>query len=146
MKKAFVFVLLTSFLILSGCTAPKDEVLFSLGKYKSKEYFTSGGFQDYTVYSKYTYEDVDFSDNKYFEKISSDEKSNLLTHLENFENWVEVIDDNDLSSGYDFDSSIISDDDYLYIYDNPDYPELGCYDVYFFDKEILTLYYFHNNI
>lgn len=48
--------------------------------------------------------------------------------------------------GYDFDVSCITEDDYLYICDDPGYPELGCYDVYFFDMETLTLYYFHNNL
>lgn len=145
MKKAFVFVLLTSFLILSGCTAPKDEVLKSIGDYKEKEFYSSSSFQSYMVYAKYTYEDVDFCDNKYFEIITSDEKSNLLTHLENFENWIDVTEDDEISSGYDFASSIISDDDYLYIYDNPDYHELGYYDIYFFDKESFTLYFFHHD-
>jgi len=36
--------------------------------------------------------------------------------------------------------------DYVYIYDDPDYPYLGNYNVYFFDTETMTLYYFHNNI
>ena len=150
MKKAFAFILVLSILLLSACSAPKDEVLASLGKYKSKEFFTSGGFQDYTDYAKYTYESLDISGNEYFNKVSFDSMDELINHIEDFEGWVQTIKesepDNEVVLGYDFNSSVISEEDYLYIYDDPDYPELGSYKVYFFDVESMTLYYFHNNI
>ena len=38
------------------------------------------------------------------------------------------------------------DGDYVYIYDDPDYPDLGSYRVYFFDSETNTLCYFRNNV
>ncbi len=73
-----------------------------------------------------------------------------MEHIEDFEDWIEAIKDSNPESevvaGYDFDLSLISEADYVYIYDDPDYPELGNYDVYFFDMETMTLYYFHNNI
>lgn len=150
MKKTFVIVLILSLLIMSGCSIFEDKTIRSLGKYESYEYFTSGGFQDHTDYAKYTYKDIDFDDNKYFDKISSKSKENLIAHIENFEMWINVIkeddENNDVVLGYDFDSSIISEDDYLYIYDDPNYHEFGNYNVYFFDIETMTLYYFHNNI
>ena len=149
-KKALILILILSILLLSACSEFKNEVLESLGEYKSKEYFTSGGFQDYTNYAKYTYENIDFSENVYFNKISSDSAEQLSSHIEDFEGWVQTIKEtepkNEVVLGYDFDSSVISEEDYLYIYDDPDYSELGCYDVYFFDIESMTLYYFHNNI
>ena len=150
MKKTFAFLLILLTLLLSACSAPKDEVLESLGEYKSKEYFTSGGFQDYTDYAKYTYEDVDFSENVFFNKISSNSLNDLTDHIEDFEKWVQIIKEaepqNKVVLNYDFDVAVISDNDYLHIYDDPDCPELGNYDVYFFDTETMTLYYFHNNI
>lgn len=147
MKKSFVLVLVVFAVLISGCSAPSDEILQSLGEYRSKQYFTSGGFQDYTDYAKYTYEDVDFSSNLYFGKISAESSENLITHIKDFEKWLELLEeDSEVVLAYDFDPSVISDDDYLYIYDNPDYPELGCYDVYFFDNDTMTLYYFHSNI
>ncbi len=150
MKKAIPIILVLPFLILSACSVPEDEVLNSLGEYESKVYFTSGGFQDYTDYAKYTFDDVDFSKNKYFTKISVGSKEELITHIENFEEWIESlkssVPDNEVVTGYDFEPSVISQADYLYIYDDPDYPELGSYTVYFFDMESMTLYYFHNNI
>ena len=150
MKKRFAFLLILLTLLLSGCSTHKDEVLESLGEYKSKEYFTGGGFQDYTDYAKYTYEDVDFSKNEFFNKISSNSLNDLTYHIEDFEKWVQTIKEadsqNEVVLNYDFNISLISDADYLYIYDDSDYPELGNYDVYFFDIESMTLFYFHNNI
>ncbi|MGN1452010.1 MAG: hypothetical protein ACI4XQ_07910 [Eubacteriales bacterium] len=150
MKKALAIILLLSLLVLASCSVPADQVVESLGSYKSAEYYTSGGFQDFTDYAEYTFENVDFSSNEYFSKISSDSAENFKNHIEDFENWIECIKisnpENEVVSGYNFDSSIVSDNDYLYIYDDPDYPELGNYDVYFFDMETMTLYYFHNNI
>ena len=147
MKKLFVLVFVVFVVLMSGCSVPTDEVLESLGEYKSEQYFTSGGFQDYTDYAKYTYKDVDFSNNIYFSEISTESSENLITHIKDFEKWVELLEeDNEVALAYDFDSSVISNNDYLYIYDDPDYPELGYYDVYYFDNDTMTLYYFHNNI
>lgn len=56
-------------------------------------------------------------------------------------NFVSVFKDN-----YDFDKNIISNNDYIYIYDKPSYPKLGFYNIYYIDAETNILYYFHNNI
>ena len=159
MKKAFVLLFLLPVLLLSGCVpyliasvfnVPEDEVIASLGAYESEEYYSSGGFQDFTDYAKYTYDSVDFSDNEYFKIMWYDRKKALIEHIVNFESWVEEIEgfepENDVVVGYDFDISMITMDDYVYIYDDPDCVYLWCYDVYFFDMETMTLYYFHNNL
>lgn len=143
----FSLVLVVS---LAGCSIPKDDVLDSLGKYESKQFFTSGGFQDFTDYAKYCFDSVDFSDNSYFQIITESSRENLEAHIDDFENWVQAVRDTDADNevvvNYDFDRSVISDSDYIYIYDDPDYPEFGNYNVYYFDVETNILYYFHNNI
>ena len=143
----FSLVLVVS---LAGCSIPKDDVLDSLGKYESKQFFTSGGFQDFTDYAKYCFDSVDFSDNSYFQIITESSRENLEAHIDDFEKWVQAVSDTDADNevvvNYDFDRSVISDSDYIYIYDNPDYPEFGNYNVYYFDVETNILYYFHNNI
>lgn len=143
----FSLVLVVS---LAGCSIPKDNVLDSLGKYESKQFFTSGGFQDFTDYAKYCFDSVDFSDNSYFQIITESSRENLEAHIDDFENWVQAVRDTDADNevvvNYDFDRSVISDSDYIYIYDDPDYPEFGNYNVYYFDVETNILYYFHNNI
>ena len=143
----FSLVLVVS---LAGCSIPKDDVLDSLGKYESKQFFTSGGFQDFTDYAKYCFDSVDFSDNSYFQIITESSRENLEAHIDDFENWVQAVRDTDADNevvvNYDFDRSVISDSDYIYIYDDPDYREFGNYNVYYFDVETNILYYFHNNI
>lgn len=143
----FSLVLVVS---LAGCSIPKDDVLDSLGKYESKQFFTSGGFQDFIDYAKYCFDSVDFSDNSYFQIITESSRENLEAHIDDFENWVQAVRDTDADNevvvNYDFDRSVISDTDYIYIYDDPDYPEFGNYNVYYFDVETNILYYFHNNI
>lgn len=143
----FSLVLVVS---LAGCSIPKDDVLDSLGKYESKQFFTSGGFQDFTDYAKYCFDSVDFSDNSYFQIITESSRENLEAHIDDFEKWVQAVRDTDADNevvvNYDFDRSVISDSDYIYIYDDPDYPEFGNYNVYYFDVETNILYYFHNNI
>lgn len=149
-KLAAAFFSLVLFVSLAGCSIPKDDVLDSLGKYESKQFFTSGGFQDFTDYAKYCFDSVDFSDNSYFQILTESSRENLEAHIDDFEDWIQAISDTDADNevvvNYDFDRSVISDADYIYIYDDPDYPELGNYNVYFFDVETNILYYFHNNI
>ncbi len=150
MKKILAIIFALIALSVSGCSTQNDKVLTSLGEYKTEVYFTSGGFQDYTDYAKYTYKKIEFSDNKYFKLISTDSEKDLKAHIDNFEECIESIKNsdskNELVLGYDFDASVISDDDYLYIYDDPDYSKFGNYDIYFYNTENMTLYYFHNNI
>lgn len=148
--KKFVAFIVVSFLLLSACEVPRDEVLLSLGKYSSKEYFSSGGVQDYTDYAKYTFDSINLEDNQYFEEIDHLNYNDLVVHIDNFEQWIGAIEEtdpeNEVVAGYDFDISVITDDDYIYICDDPDYPELGNYEVYFIDMNTKVLYFFHNNI
>ena len=124
----------------------------SLGEYENREYFTSGGFQDYTNYGKYYYADADPSDNGYFDPIREENLENLHRHLEDFEGWLITLGENDeVTANYDFDWAIIDGEDYVYI-DSQEHTwsdghtSLTCYDVFFFDTQTQVLYYFHNNI
>ena len=158
MKKQIVVVLVCVIFLLSitSCAAPEDKVIASLGEYEKMEFFTSGGFQDYTDYAKYYYDSVDFTDNEYFAKIQDSDMDNLNNHLDDFEAWIETYRNGDPSReivvNYDFDRSLIDNDDYLYVetewFDSSDDGNavFASYDVYFFDVQTNTLYYFHNNI
>lgn len=81
----------------------------------------------------------------------------LLGYIDNFENWVNVTregdDDNALVVNYHFSRADIDESDYLYIYDREGkpigdgaYSKYDYYNVYFFDSQTTTLYYFYNNI
>ena len=157
MKKSFALIVVVLILAisLSACTAPKNKVLNSLAEYKSHEFYTEGAFQDYTDYAKYYYDSVDFSDNEYFYKIGQADIDVLNEHLDDFESWIKTYREGDASRkivvNYDFDRSLIDCEDYLYIESekhtwDDGYTSLVNYDIYFFDTQTNTLYYFHNNI
>ena len=156
MKKTFALIVVVLILgiVLSSCIAPENKVLNSLGEYKSHEFYTEGAFQDYTDYAKYYYDHVDFADNEYFCKIGQTDIDVLNEHLDDFESWIKTYREGDASReivvNYDFDRSLIDCEDYLYIDSekhtwDDGYTSLVNYDVYFFDTQTNTLYYFHNN-
>lgn len=157
MKKriAVVFVCFLFLLSATSCAVFEDKVIDSLGKCEKKEFFTSGGFQDYTDYAKYYYTSIDMEENKYFKQIKETDFTAIDTHLDDFEGWIETIKDSEPSSevvvNYDFDRSIVDTEDYFYI-DSEEhtwddgFTSLVNYNVYLFDTQTQVLYYFHNNI
>ena len=131
----------------------ENEVIASLGEKTSKEFYTSGGFQDFTDFGIYQYSDPKIEDNEYLKPMTEADIATFANYLEDFEGWVELHNHTEeLYLHYAFDSSIIDTEDYFYLYTNPDYPTYGpnnvcgSYNIYFFDAQSETLYYFHNNI
>lgn len=136
-------------LLFSYLFAPQDAIVNSLPDYETKEYYTSGGFQDYTDYAKYTYRiyETVLMQNPYFLPVTDEDIPEILSYIENFEGWVEICEDFP-SEHYDFDKSILVEGDYYYILSEYEEPgkEFWNYDVYYFDLDAQVLYYFHNNI
>ncbi len=139
----------------SACSAPEDKVLVSLGESSNICYYSNGRFQDFTDYAKYSCTEPNLVNNAYLKPINDNLNSEFLKYLDNFESWVNAYQEDDakpdIAKYYDFDKSIISEKDYLYIYDasydeDSLYNVLEYYDIYFFDFETNILYYFHNNI
>lgn len=151
MKRLLIQVILV-FLLLSACgiESRHDQVLSSLGRWDSKTFYTSGGFQDYTDFARYTFSEVSLENSPYFAPVSETDRDTLSAFLDNFEQWIGIIGNsdprNEVVIHYDFDRSIIDTGDYFYICEDADYPEFGCYDVWIFDTQTCVLYYFHNNI
>ena len=144
MKRTFILTLILIFVFfVSACSFSQDKVLNSLGDFSSEELYTHGDFQDYTDYGQYGYKAVDFTDNVYFRNLTEDDGERLANFVDDFEDCVSQFKENDptdeLAVNYDFDSSVISEDDYLYIYTDPDYPEFGNYRVYIFDTASSTV-------
>ena len=134
---------------LSLFFAPSDPILASLPDYETKEYFTNGGFQDFTDYGKYTYRiyETELMENPYFRQVTEEDLATIGSYLDNFENWVEI-DTEFPKDSYDFDRSQLQPGDYFYILNRYDEPgkEFWHYDVYYFDLSEGILYYFHSNI
>ena len=142
-------------LFLTACTVAEDKVVASLGEYESREFFTSGGFQDYTDYARYHYTSTNVEENKYLRKVKETDIAAIDVHLDDFEGWIEAIKDNDASNevvvNYDFDREIVDTEDYFYIDSEEETWSDGelllvDYNIYLFDTQTQVLYYFHNNI
>ena len=152
-----VFLALVSilFLTLTSCGYPGDNVRYSIGKYRDFEWYSSGGFQDYTDYGKFYYDSVDFTQNTCFQKIDASHIPVLEEHLDDFEKWIALLREDETSqklvTHYDFDRSLIDCEDYLYIESerhtwSDGHTSLVNYNIHFFDTQTNTLYYFHSNI
>lgn len=149
---AIIILLLLS--LLDACTY-EDPVIKSLPEYKSKDSYLSEGFQDYTDYAKYTFDNIetdDLNESGYFKEATEADVSEILAYIKNFEGWVDL-EDGEVEENYDFDKTIVTVGDYFYIdtkYGQPigttTYGKFDDYNVYFFDTDSQILYYFHNNI
>ena len=140
MKKSllivFLFVLLSTIVSCKGETR-QDKVLNSLGQYDSKQIWSHGEFQDYTDFGIYSYQSANLNKNEYFTQISKSDIETIYTFIDDFEKWIDTIQNNepdsDLVINYSFDRSIIDTGDYLYIYEGENSPKFASYDVFFFD-------------
>lgn len=154
-QTAFVLVCVVFLLSFSSCAAPEDEVIASLGEYEKHEFFTSGGFQDYTDYAKYYYASAKAAGNTFLKKIQETDLEVINTYLDDFEGWIETIkrseSSNEVVVNYDFARNSIDMEDYFYI-DSEEHTwsdghtSLVRYNIYLFDSQTSVLYYFHNNI
>ena len=156
MKKiCIILAALFTLLSLSACSATDDEVVSALPKYDSMAAYSSGDFQDYTDYAKYSYHSVDentLTETGYFKKIADADISDICDYIDNFEQWVENC-GGELLEKYDFDRSNISAGDYFHLITKAGQPigegtydKFDDYSLYYFDMDAQTLYYFHSNI
>ena len=153
-KRCVILCVLLCLSILAGCVS-EDAVISALPKYETKAFCTTGEFQDFTDYGVFTYDSLtaeELEGTGYFSEVTADDASEILDHIENFEEWVAVI-GGELAEAYNFDPSVVSEGDYFYIntkYGQPigssTYGKFDHYTVYFFDVEEQILYYFHSNI
>jgi hypothetical protein len=130
-------------------------VIASLPDYESKEFYTNHGFQDYTDYAKYTYDNISIQDlesTEYFTITTADDVEEILSYIDDFEGWVEAC-GGELEENYDFDKTIVTEGDFFYIETKEGEPigqgiygKFDNYSVYYFDVDAQILYYFHNNI
>lgn len=143
----FFFFLFT----LTACDTT-SRVINSLPDYESRElFYEKDSFRNYTDYAKYTYKSVSEKDllkTDYFRKITTDDTERILAHIEDFETWIP----DEWAENYDFDKSVVSTDDFFYLYTKAgqrfnqysNYDEFDVYKLYYFDMDKQILYYFSN--
>lgn len=151
----FGICLLLSMIFFGFLYSHQKPVIASLPDYESKEFYTNHGFQDYTDYAKYTYDNItiqDLESSEYFTITTADDVEEILFFIDNFEEWVEVC-GGELEENYNFDKTIVTEGDFFYIESKDGesigqrtYGKLDNYNVYYFDVDKQILYYFHNNI
>ncbi len=154
-KNLLIVTTLILLLCLSGCYYFTDPVITSLPMYETREFYTSGGFQDSDDYAKYTYESVTaqrISKSWYFDEVTADDIEEILLHIENFEARIDGSED-EVTDNYDFDKSNVSVGDFFYLYTKDGepigdgtYDKFDFYDLYYFDVEGQILYYFHSDV
>lgn len=132
-------------------------VIISLGKAMSVQRYSCAGFGDSTDFGIYTFPGAKPEDSEYFKPVTAESETELLGYIDEFEQVIDSLRDGDegadLVNNYRFSRDDIDESDYLYIYDREGkpigdgaYSKYDYYNVYFFDSQTTTLYYFHNNI
>ena len=105
--------LLVSMMFFGFLYSHQKSVISSLPDYESREFYTSGGFQDYTDYAKYFYDSITAQDLESSERftVTTDENvEEILLHIDDFERAVAVTAE-ELKENYDFDRSIVTEGD-----------------------------------
>ena len=116
MKRLMTIVLVAAVLLgLCSCSYV-DPIVNLLSAYKNRDFYTSGGWQDYTDYAKYYYEDIDaqiLRQTGRFREVTEEDISTIMHYIVDFENWVEVI-GGELKTNYDFDKTMIRTGNFLF--------------------------------
>lgn len=132
-------------------------VIISLGRAMSVQRYSCAGFGDSTDFGIYTFPGASPGESEYFKPVTAESETELLGYIDEFEQVIDSLRDGDegadLVNNYRFSRDDIDESDYLYIYDREGkpigdgaYSKYDYYNVYFFDSQTTTLYYFHNNI
>lgn len=132
-------------------------VIASLGKAMSVQRCSCEGFGDSTDFGIYTFPGAKPGESEYFKLVTAESKTELLGYIDEFEQVIDSLRNGDegadLVNNYHFSRDDIDESDYLYIYDREGkpigdgtYSKYDYYNVYFFDSQTTTLYYFRSNI
>lgn len=137
------------FALLIQPVLPKDPVLESLPEYESRDFYTSGGFQDFTDYARYTFGEktLDLENHPLLRPVTWEDIPQIQTYLDDFEESAAACHDFP-GEAYDFERDWLTEEDYFCITNRYEEPEkrFWSYNIYYFRQKDQTLYYFHNNI
>lgn len=126
-----------------------DLLVSVIGEIATEEHYSYGWWQDFGVYSKYTYESADFN-NEYLSPIAESDMAEINRRVSDFNYWVsssensENEDEKSLYENYDFYLSAIDTNDYWFI----EYGEVDSrdFELFIFDTETKVLYGFNYSI
>ena len=151
-RKAVIslLVFLVIGLLLFSCDWNMLGKAIPAGYIRKEEHFDPSGWQDFTDYCKYQYGSaLPFEGDARYHVVSDAELAEIIGYYEDFSEWMRV--SNRLDE-FDFDTACINAGDYCLIDDmegrpigENSYEKYENYNLYYFDRETLTLYYMHSN-
>ncbi len=147
-KLLILLIFIGTGLLLFGCGEAE-----LIPEYISKESYYGEGYQDYTDYCKYFYDEDSiqkFETHNNFTLVTESNIENIKSYFENFNGWVEH---QSYYDNYDFYyQSQIKEGDYYYIVSKEGeksgdslYGKYDNYEVYYVDLSKCILYYIHSN-
>ena len=139
---------------LVGCDYHKINNYISLPDYYGSECYWGEGFQDYTDYCKYFYDEDNikkFETHPKFKKVEEIDIESIRGYFIDFDEWMKF---KNYYERYDFNcQSQIKKGDYFYVIDKGEtideddiFGKYTNYSVYYVDMSMRTLYYIHSNI
>lgn len=148
-KKVIIVVILSMLLSLFGCNANN----ITLPKYLDKECYYGEGFQDYTDFCKYFYNDESIKNFETHNKFKIVKKSDIENIKSYFENFDDRVSHQSYYNKYDFDyQTQVKEGDYFNISTKEGtkigesiYDKFDSYDVYYVDMEKCIVYFIHSN-
>ncbi|MBP3330610.1 MAG: hypothetical protein J6L89_07235 [Clostridia bacterium] len=132
-------------------------VLQELPRYKEREIYSVDNFTDGSYYAKFTYRNVteeDLKEAEDFSRITKEDATKILHSISCYEDFINNMGMEEITENYDFDKSVVTEDDYYYMEsgegfyqdENGNVSETGFISLYYFDTESQILYYFYNSI
>lgn len=159
-KKIVIWITVLVSVLCAACSKIQNELLYnslggdildSIGNWTSGERYTFYLFQDGAVHRKFYYETPSFKDNPYFQTVTQKGMKTALRFLDDFEGgWIRPLENATTEDGrafyenYTYDRASLDKDDYYYIETRDLENPLGNYDLYIFDTQQNTLYFFHS--
>lgn len=143
MKKLSIYIaLILVFLTFFGCT----QNTINLPEYSDSQCYYSEGFQDYTDFCKYYYDEEsveNFASHSEFQQVTETDIEDIKSYFADFENRVKT---EEYYKNYDFDNKTqIKTGDYFCIITQNSNDKFADYDVYYYDTEKFVLYFIHSN-
>jgi len=130
----------------------EDKTVLDLPDYCDYDFYRDGVWREHIDYAKYYYHDVDYADldnSQYFQVIDKENIEEVRKYVKDFEEHGGLWDDSEIDLNYDFKVDTVEIGDYFYVSDYANneetrlhYKKFKCYDLYYFDVESKTLYFF----
>lgn len=159
-KKIVIWITVLTSVLCTACSKIQNEPLYnrlggdildSIGDWTGGERYTFYLFQDGAVHREFYYEAPSFKDNPYFQPVTQEDMKTALRFLDDFEGgWIRPLENATREDGrafyknYAYDRASLDKDDYYYIETRNSGNPLENYDLYIFDTQKNTLYFFHS--